>query len=216
MKYRTKKLVLEVMEYTGENEKEFRKFINATAPIVLGMKKGVWALKFPDGESIFISKESLETFFEPVEEKPKKKKTELPKGRPLPDWVMLGAYFWRDGYGYWRITADSYKTIHIVPLFTDDDDNVIGARPKSGLDFNKEYLAKLIQSGDIEQARLRRWTAKEAIGKVITDRGMSYWQITSADDAYVLVGECKMQYSTLMNRFTQPNGNPCGCLEHFK
>lgn len=150
--------------------------------------------------------------FEPVKEKDEKPETKC----VLPDWVKVEAYFWRDGYGYWQITADSYKTIHIVPLFTDDDDNAISARPKSGLDFNKEDFAKLIQSGDIEQARLRRWTAKEAIGKVITDRGMSYWQITSADDVYVLVGDCKMQYSTMMNRFTQPNGNPCGCLEHFK
>ena len=145
--------------------------------------------------------------------KPKKKKPELPKGIPLPDWFQVGAYFWRDGMGYFEIV---YPTGYMIakPVFTEQADEPLIPRPKSGIAIIKERVAELIQEGKIKKARLRWWTASEAIGKVVADGESCRYLITAADDLTVTMGTTRIKKQTLINRYRQPNGSPCGVLSH--
>ena len=76
----------------------------------------------------------------------------------------------------------------------------------------------------LKQARLRPWTAREAIGKVICWKGDYSFEenisiITHVDAkgfcSGVLIDNINLESLSKKDCFYQPNGKPCGVLEHL-
>lgn len=63
--------------------------------------------------------------------------------------------------------------------------------------------------------RLRMWTPEEAIGKVIME-AKCYYIISAADEYTALIGNTFIKMYELLNRFKQPDGSPCGVMEHLE
>ena len=68
---------------------------------------------------------------------------------------------------------------------------------------------------DCVQARLRPWLPEEAIGKVIME-AKCYYIISAASEFKVITCGETISMDTLINKHKQPDGSPCGVLEHLK
>ena len=128
----------------------------------------------------------------------------------LPEWCKVGAWVWfkgdKDtGYdpGYFKINAIGYNGMENV-IYADGITNV----PLSV----------------VKQARLRPWTYKEAIGKIVFWKGDYDYQENAAmivgadtdgDFSLYTVGPVTAEELT-KEIYYQPDGSPCGVLEHYE
>lgn len=120
----------------------------------------------------------------------------------LPEWCKVGAWVWNDEIGYGKIEQEP-RTGELLVFFGGG--------------------TRAFEAERYKEARLRPWTYKEAIGKIV------FWKydnskkeivsmIDRADDegnVYVVgYGELKAKDLMMEERFSQSDGSPCGVLEH--
>lgn len=126
----------------------------------------------------------------------------------LPDWCKVGAWVWFSGAkdigyepGYLKITDVGYNGMENV-IYADGITNV----PLSV----------------VKQARLRPWTYKEAIGKIVFWKGDYDYQENAAmivgadtdgDFSLYTVGPVTAEELT-KEIYYQPDGSSCGVFEH--
>lgn len=116
----------------------------------------------------------------------------------LPDWCKAGEYVWCDRNGYGKIHS----------VREDKKSCAIYFRHGGGEFPLKAFL-------NFKQARVRQWMPEEAIGKVVvTDE--NYYIISAADKYTALIGNTFIKMDELLSRFKQPDGSPCGVLEHLE
>lgn len=130
----------------------------------------------------------------------------------LPEWCKIGAWVWfkgdKDtGYepGYLKITDVGYNGI----------ENVINAEGDGIISMPLSV---------VKEARLRPWTYKEAIGKIVFWKGDYDYQENAAmivgadtdgDFSLYTVGPVTAEELT-KEIYYQPDGSPCGVLEHYE
>lgn len=145
-----------------------------------------------------------------------KKITDEPetKCNQVPEWVTIGEWFF--------FASSNFKKDHRYLKITESKHGGVSAKEKNNNGpcwFSFGTLKKFAMP-----ARLRPWTAREAIGKVICWEGDYSHQeniaIINAVDAegFVqgdLIGNIDLQGLTTSS-FYQPDGNPCGVLEHLE
>lgn len=135
-------------------------------------------------------------------EKPKKKKPEPPKGRPLPDWVEVGAYAYFDGE-YHQITSISTNGQTPVVSFDTGED-----LPWGGVRFDK-----------VKEARLVPWTGDLSfcVGKAFKYKGVTMLCLASRGDCLSFVGGNEYKAKDLLEKgFTFADGSLCGEFEHLE
>lgn len=129
---------------------------------------------------------------------------ERPEKKTLPDWCEVGEWMW-------------IKDLNVY--FNVD-------RLDELLAYGKDFCGRnyIVAIENIRQARLRPWTAREAIGKIVCWKGDYSFQENMATINAVdcdgdlmgdLLGNINLEDLT-KECFYQLNGNPCGVLEHLE
>ena len=126
----------------------------------------------------------------------------------LPEWCKIGAWVWFRGDKFFGYDPEYLK---ITAIGHNGKENVIDCGKKINFPLSV-----------VKQARLRPWTYKEAIGKIVFWKGDYDYQENAAmivgadtdgDFSLYTVGPVTAEELT-KEIYYQPDGSPCGVLEH--
>ena len=127
----------------------------------------------------------------------------------LPKWCKVGAWVWHGPFDGINFEQPYFKIERI------DGELVYEKSHNNGFPVHYTYL---------KQARLRPWTYKEAIGKTVfwkgdydyqENAGMIVGADTDGDFSLYTVGPVTAEELT-KEIYYQPDGSPCGVLEHYE
>lgn len=116
---------------------------------------------------------------------------------PLPDWCKPDKIVWIDP------TNEPLSRGYMEILFIEGKSLILET---GRIDFQQEIIKK---------TRLRKWRPAEAIGKVVIVDEV-YYVISGSDEGMAWIGNTFIRLDDLLKKSKQPDGSPCGVLEHLE
>lgn len=168
-----------------------------------------------DGTVCYFEDASRKNHYTEFIRRPKRKKGELPKGIPLPDWVEVGAYAYFDSK-YHTITSIQTEGVSTPVVYFDTGEHL----PWGSVRFD-----------EVKEARVVPWTGDLSfcVGKVFKYGDYTLLCVGCRDDIVCFVGNCvDVKNETtiagctftakqlLDDGFTFADGKPCGEFEHLE